>query len=44
LTTLSARSNTISQRVMKPLDVDVFAAAKDRMHHAFTAYDKVVVS
>jgi predicted phosphoadenosine phosphosulfate sulfurtransferase len=39
-----ARSNTISQRVMKPLAVDVSTAAKDRLRQVFTSYDKVVVS
>jgi predicted phosphoadenosine phosphosulfate sulfurtransferase len=38
------RSNTISQRVMKPLDTDVFTAAKVRMHNIFSSYDPVVVS
>ncbi len=29
MTTSAARSNSISQRVMKPLEVDVFTAARD---------------
>lgn len=37
-------SNTISQRVMKPLKVDVFEAARERMRYVFSTYDKVVVS
>ena len=38
------RSNTISQRVIKPVDVDVFTAARERLRHVFSNYDKVVVS
>ena len=38
-----AYSNTISQRVMKPLDSDVLVAAKERMRATFNDYDKVVV-
>ena len=38
------RSNSISQGVMKPLEVDVFTAARERMRYVFTTYDKVVVS
>ena len=40
----TTRSNAISQRVMRPLDADVFSAATERMRHVFDAYDKVVVS
>ena len=31
---ITAYSNTISQRVMKPLDIDVFEAARQRMRDA----------
>ena len=41
---LATRSNSISQRVMKPLGVDVFTAAKERIHHVYETYDVVVVS
>jgi predicted phosphoadenosine phosphosulfate sulfurtransferase len=37
-------SNTISQRVMKPLKVDVYSAACERLRYVFSTYDKVVVS
>ncbi len=37
-------SNAISQRVMKPLNTDVFVAAKERASATFNDYDKVVVS
>jgi len=40
----ATRSNPISQRVMKPLEVDVFGAARERMRHIFATYDRVVVS
>lgn len=41
---LAARSNTISKRVMKPLEVDVFTAARERICHVYDTYDVVVVS
>ena len=41
---LAARSNPISQRVMKPLTLDVFTAAREHMRHVFATYDRVVVS
>ena len=31
MSSLAARSNAISQRVMKPLEVDVFEAARERL-------------
>ena len=40
----AAFSNTISQRVMKPLDVDVFASARERIKNVYQNYDKVIVS
>ena len=44
MTTLSARSNSISRKVMRPLEVDVFEAARERLRHVFDTYDRVVVS
>jgi len=43
-TATAARSNAISQRVMKPLSVDVFTAAKERIRRVYNGYDVVVVS
>ena len=44
MTVRQAYSNTISQRVMRPLNTDVFSAATERMRHVFENYDQVVVS
>lgn len=44
MSSLAARSNSISQRVMKPLAIDVFEAAKERIRHIYQTYDKVVIS
>ncbi|MFH1141639.1 MAG: phosphoadenosine phosphosulfate reductase family protein [Chloroflexota bacterium] len=41
---LATRSNPISRRVMKPLPVDVFTAARERIRHVYETYDRVVVS
>ncbi|MBI4234510.1 MAG: phosphoadenosine phosphosulfate reductase family protein [Chloroflexi bacterium] len=44
LNSTAARFNAISQRVMKPLAVDVFTAARERIRHVYNIYDQVVVS
>ena len=44
MTSSKVRSNSISQRVMRPLNTDVLTAALDRIRHVYNTYDVVVVS